>query len=89
MTRQVLGYPLPLAQLTDWVRGRGAGAGSPELDAVDACCACRTKAGRSTTATPAMIPQAPPMTFAERVGGLELRLRIDEWISLPPGEVER
>src|ERR1035437_3823925 len=32
LTRQVLGFPLPLVQLTDWVRGR-AETGNADLDA--------------------------------------------------------
>ena len=46
LTRQVLGYPLPVAQLADWVRGRGAAIeadqrGRPPARAV-ALCGCAT-----------------------------------------------
>ena len=85
LTRDVLGYPLPLAQLTDWVRGRLRDADDSTVDAF----------GRPLSQTAALWrieygyenddPAAPPnRIFAERVGGgLELRLRIDEWSRIP------
>jgi len=83
LTRQVLGYPLPLAQLTDWVRGRGAG-GSLELDGSGRPLRLRHDGWRIDYEYDSDEPQSPPSRlFAQRDDGLELRLRIDEWTALP------
>ncbi len=83
LTRQVLGYPLPLAQLTDWVRGRGA-AGLAELDGQGRPLRLRHEDWRIDYEYDSSEAQAlPSRLFAERADGLTLRLRIDEWSSLP------
>jgi outer membrane lipoprotein LolB len=85
LTQQVLGYPLPLAALSDWVRGRGAAAGSVELDAYGRTLRLRHDDWRIDYAYDGDDPRAlPDRLFAERAGGLELRLRIDEWNDPPP-----
>jgi outer membrane lipoprotein LolB len=87
LTQQVLGYPLPLAALSDWVRGRGAAAGSAELDAYGRTLRLRHDGWRIDYAYDGDDPQAlPARLFAERAGGLELRLRIDEWNDDPPND---
>ncbi|MFZ4538028.1 lipoprotein insertase outer membrane protein LolB [Propionivibrio sp.] len=87
LTQQVLGYPLPLARLTDWVRGRGAAEGLAELDAYQRPLRLRHEDWSIDYGYASDDPQAPPnRVFAERVGGFELRLRIDEWNSLPPAD---
>ncbi len=89
LTQQVLGYPLPLAQLTDWVRGRSATDGVTELDGYGRLLRLRHEGWNIDYGYDSDEPQAPPSRiFAERSGGLELRLRIDEWTSLPPGKIE-
>lgn len=86
LTRQVLGYPLPLAQLTDWVRGR-AGGGALELDGQGRHLRLRHQGWRIDYDYENDDPQAlPSRIFAEGAGGLELRLRIDEWNSITSGE---
>jgi outer membrane lipoprotein LolB len=86
LTNQVLGYTLPLARLTDWVRGRGAATGAAELDAHGRLLRLRHEDWSVEYGYDNDDPQAPPSRiFAERVGGFELRLRIDEWTRLPPG----
>ena len=83
LTRQVLGYPLPLAQLTDWVRGRGA-AERFELDQQGRPLRLRHERWRIDYEYDSDDAQAlPSRLFAQRDDGLELRLRIDEWVALP------
>ena len=85
LTRDVLGYPLPLAQMSDWVRATLRDAEESTID----------EFGRPLSQRVAMwrieygyenddAGAVPNRIFAERVGGgLELRLRIDEWTRLP------
>ena len=85
LTRNVLGYPLPLAQMSDWVRATLRDAEESTID----------EFGRPLSQRVAMwrieygyenddAGAVPNRIFAERVGGgLELRLRIDEWTRLP------
>lgn len=85
LTRDVLGYPLPLAQLADWLRGRGGGdftrdaAGRP-LRLLNAD--WRIDYEYDSDDAQAL----PARLFAQRADGVELRLRIDEWSgwALPP-----
>lgn len=85
LTRDVLGYSLPLAQLTDWVRGRLSGADESAVDAFGRPLSLRAALWRIEYGYENDDPAAPPnRIFAERVGGgLELRLRIDEWNRIP------
>lgn len=84
LTEQVLGYRLPLALLTDWVRGRNADAEIIERDAHGRPLRLRHEDWRVDYGYDNEDPLAPPgRLFAERLGAFELRLRIDEWISLP------
>ena len=86
---RVLGYPLPLAQLTDWVRGRNTTAGVAELDGFGRPLRLRHEGWNIDYGYDGDDPLAPPSrVFAERAGGLEVRLRIDEWTSLPPEETK-
>ena len=87
LTQQVLGYPLPLAQLADWVRGQGAKAGIAQRDVYGRLLQLRHESWRIDYGYGSDEPQAPPnRIFAENASGLELRLLINEWTSLPPGE---
>ena len=89
LTTRVLGYPLPLAQLTDWVRGRNTTAGVAELDGFGRPLRLRHEGWNIDYGYDGDDPLAPPSrVFAERAGGLEVRLRIDEWTSLPPEETK-
>jgi outer membrane lipoprotein LolB len=86
LTSQVLGYPLPLAQLTDWIRGR-ATAGTRDTDGFGRLLRLRHEGWVVDFAYAADGPgEAPTRIIAERAGGFELRLRIDEWNSLLPEE---
>ena len=83
LTRQVLGYPLPLARLTDWVRGRGA-SGDFEFDGSGRPQRLRHDDWRIDYEYDSDDAQAlPSRLVARRDDGLELRLRIDEWTALP------
>jgi outer membrane lipoprotein LolB len=85
LTQQVLGYPLPLARLTDWVRGRDTMAGLSERDLQGRPLRLSYADWRVEYGYEGDDPQAPPSRiFADRSGGLELRLKIDEWNSLAP-----
>lgn len=85
LTRDVLGYPLPLAQLSDWVRGQARGAEDSSIDEQGRPLSLRVATWRIEYGYENEDPAAPPnRLFAERLGGgLELRLRIDEWNRLP------
>ena len=85
LTQQVLGYPLPLAQLTDWVRGRDDAPGLAERDTFGRPLRLSHQDWRIEYGYEGDDPAAAPSRiFAERTGGLELRLKIDEWTSLTP-----
>lgn len=85
LTQQVLGYPLPLTQLTDWVRGRDDAPGLAERDAFGRPLRLSHQDWRIEYGYEGDDPAAAPSRiFAERTGGLELRLKIDEWTSLTP-----
>lgn len=90
LTEQILGYRLPLALLTDWVRGRNADAEVVERDAHGRALRLRHEDWRIEYGYDGDDPQAPPgRLFAERAGALgtfELRLRIDEWSTLKTPE---
>ena len=84
LTLKVLGYSLPLAQLTDWVRGRNSGIGQVEPDAFGRPLRVRHEDWRIEYGYGDDDPQAAPnRVFAQRIGGIDLRLSIDEWTSLP------
>jgi len=85
LTQQVLGYPLPLTQLTDWVRGRDDAPGLAERDAFGRPLRLSHQDWRIEYGYEGDDPAAAPSRiFAARTGGLELRLKIDEWTSLTP-----
>ena len=88
LTQRVLGYPLPLGKLADWVRGRrhrGASGESIESDAIARPLRLREEGWRIDYEYHDDAPQAlPSRLFIEHVGegGFDLRLRIDEWTQL-------
>lgn len=84
LTSQVLGYPLPLAQLTDWIRGRAV-AGTQEMDPFGRLQRLRHEGWVVDFSYDADGAGEPPTRIiADRAGAFELRLRIDEWNSLQP-----
>ncbi|MBK7355339.1 lipoprotein insertase outer membrane protein LolB [Propionivibrio sp.] len=89
LTRQVLGYPLPLDQLTDWVRGRGPAFVISELDAQGRLLRFRHEGWHIEYGYPGDDANAlPERIFAEDAEGLKLRMHIDEWRSLPAGAMK-
>lgn len=80
LTQEVLGFPLPLEKLLDWVRGRNSGGASDEQDAFGRPLRVRQDGWHVDYEYDSDDPQAlPGRLFIEREGVLELRLRIDEW----------
>jgi outer membrane lipoprotein LolB len=80
LTQQVLGFPLPLKKLLDWVRGRSSGSESDATDAFGRPLHVRQDGWRIDYEYDSDDPQAlPGRLFVEREGVFELRLRIDEW----------
>ena len=83
LTREVLGYSLPINRLADWVLGRDGGS------------ATTLRGARDQFGRPLAIEEdgwqisydyeqdgaeaLPASVFATRAGGPELRLRIEEW----------
>ena len=82
LTREVLGYPLPLTQLADWLRGRGAG--DLVVDALGRPQHLSDAGWRIDYEYDEERSEALPVRLiAQRAEGVELRLRIDEWTALP------
>lgn len=87
LTRQVLGYPLPLSHLPDWVRGRAPNGDFEALDAFGRPLRLRQDGWHIEYEYDSEDLQAlPGRLFIQRTGVLELRLRIDEWRDLRNGE---
>lgn len=87
LTEQVLGYRLPLEQLTDWVRGRSAETDVVERDDHGRPLRLQHLDWRIEFAYDGDASDAlPGRLFAERTGTFELRLRIDEWSHIPVQE---
>lgn len=79
LTRQVLGYTLPVTQLTEWVQGangddvlRHDEGGRPLERRQAAWHVGYTYGGDDPAALPMLVE-------VEQTGGIELRLRVDEW----------
>lgn len=87
LTQQVLGYPLPLAHLAEWIRGRSVSGESLTVDASDAFrrpLRLRQDGWRIDYEYDNDDPQAlPARLFIAQDDVLELRLRIDAWYNLP------
>ena len=84
LLQSVLGYPLPLSKLVDWVRGRSPDGGKLSVDALGRPLQLRHEDWRIDYQYDSDDPQAlPGRLFVEREGILELRLRIDQWQALP------
>ncbi len=87
LTQQVLGYPLPLAHLAEWIRGRSVSGESLAVDASDAFrrpLRLRQDGWRIDYEYDNDDPQALPVRlFIAQDDVLELRLRIDAWYDLP------
>ena len=87
LTRQALGYPLPLARLTGWVSASAPPGAEAEADARGRLRSLREDSWRIDYEYEGDDPQAlPSFLIAERQGEFELRLRIDEWNGVTPGD---
>lgn len=85
LLQAVLGYPLPLDKLADWVRGRNPQGGTMAVDTLGRPLRLHYEDWRIAYEYDSDDPQAlPGRLFVEREALLELRLRIDEWSPLKP-----
>jgi outer membrane lipoprotein LolB len=85
LLQAVLGYPLPLDKLADWVRGRSPQGGTMAVDALGRPLRLQYEDWRIAYEYDSDEEQAlPGRLFVERETLLELRLRIDEWLPLTP-----
>lgn len=90
LLQSVLGYALPLRQLTDWVRGRNPDGGLLTVDALGRPLRLRHAAWRIDYEYDSDDPQAlPGRLFVERDSVFELRLRIEQWLPLPAESAAR
>ena len=88
LTRQVLGYPLPIRRLADWIRARIAPADNPSLDRFSRPERLNSDGWQIEYGYDSEDPQAlPARIFALGAEGVELRLRIDEWNPIDTGAV--
>ena len=79
LTRQVLGYTLPVTQLTEWVQG-GSGDDVLRRDDSGRPLERREAAWHVSYAYEGDDPAALPTRIdVEQTGGIDLRLRVDEW----------
>ena len=84
LLQSAIGYPLPLSRLLDWLRGRDPGGGKITRDEWGRPLQLRHEDWRIDYAYDSDAAQAlPGRLFVERADGFELRLRIDEWQTLP------
>ena len=86
LTRQVLGYSLPLERLADWVRAR-PGEGEVRRDDFGRPQNLRLREWAIDYEYADRDPRSPPRRIDARRGGdFELRLFVDAWRSLPDEE---
>lgn len=87
LLQSVLGYPLPLNSLADWLRGRHPGSGNLTVDKLGRPLRWLHEDWRVDYQYDGDDPRAlPGGLFVERESGLQLRLRIDEWNRLTPDD---
>jgi outer membrane lipoprotein LolB len=80
LTQEVLGYPLPLTRLADWLRGRSLDGKAAKPDLFGRPLRLQPDGWKIEYQYDSDDPQAlPGRIFIEREGGFYLRLRIDEW----------
>ena len=86
LTREVLGYALPLSRLADWVRARPE-AGEIRRDELGRTTHLRLDGWEIDYEYAAADPQsAPRRIVARRLEEFELRLIVDAWQPLPSAE---
>lgn len=82
LTREVLGYPLPIRRLSEWVLGRESGRGQVEKDALGRPSRIEDDGWQISYEYDQESGDAlPARLVVTRPGGPDLRLRIEEWRS--------
>lgn len=90
LIESLLGYPLPLDKLVDWLRGSDARDGQRSYDALGRLQSRQDAAWRIDYEYDADDKHAlPARLFVERADGLRLRLRIEQWETAPMSEISR
>ncbi|MEF8698264.1 MAG: lipoprotein insertase outer membrane protein LolB [Candidatus Accumulibacter sp. UW20] len=90
LLQSALAYPLSLSQLADWLRGRHAAGDELVRDALERPQQLRHEDLRIAYEYDSDQPQAlPSRLFVDREDGFVLRLSIDQWLPLTPGEQDR
>ena len=86
LTQEVLGYPLPLAQMADWVRGEGRSE-RQGLDAQGRVAFLEQDGWRVDYAYADLDPHSPPVRMTiKRNGSFELRVIVQSWRRLSSEE---
>ncbi len=86
LTQEVLGYPLPLAQMADWVRGEGRSE-RQGLDAQGRVAFLEQDGWRVDYAYADLDPRSPPVRMTiKRNGSFELRVIVQSWRRLSSEE---
>lgn len=90
LIESLLGYPLPLDKLVDWLRGSDGRDGQRSYDASGRLQNLQDTAWRIDYEYDADDKHAlPARLFVERADGLRLRLRIEEWETSTPSASSR
>lgn len=87
LLQSVLGYPLPLNSLADWLRGHHPAGGNLAADELGRPLRWQHDGWRVDYEYDNDDPRAVPgRLFIEGAGGVQLRLRLDEWSRLAPDD---
>lgn len=86
LTQDVLGYPLPLGQMADWMRGQ-VRPGQGRLDSLGRVVLLEQDAWRIDYEYADQDPRSPPVRItAKRAGNFELRVIVQAWHRLSSKE---
>jgi len=90
LIESLLGYPLPLDKLVDWLRGSAARDGQRRYDALGRVQSIQDAAWRIDYEYDTDDKHAlPARLFVDRADGLRLRLRIEQWETSPASASSR
>lgn len=87
LTQDVLGYPLPLGRMADWMRGQ-VPSGQGRLDSLGRVVLLEQDAWRIDYEYAGQDPRSPPVRItARRAGNFELRVIVQAWHRLSSKEI--